>query len=136
MEKEDILEELGVQEPDEQEMASLLEKEDMDYLVGGKKISKRTLLVAIIAGTLIFSLLIGALYFITRTPEKISPEKVYQQKRAAFKTLLQEKQIPQEKIPAEILKLARDAETAYQQKQYKRALDLINRAIEKLRGIP
>lgn len=136
MEKEDILEELGIQEPDERKMASLLENEDMDYLVGGKKISKRTLLVAVIAGTLIFSLLIGTLYMITRTPEKISPEKVYQQKKATFKTLLQEKEIPQEKIPTEILKLARDAETAYQQRQYKRALDLINRAIEKLRGIP
>jgi len=49
MEREDILKELGIKEPQKEDIESILENENVDYLVGGKKISKRKLSLAIIA---------------------------------------------------------------------------------------
>ena len=37
MEREDILKELGIKEPQKEDIESILENENVDYLIGGKK---------------------------------------------------------------------------------------------------
>jgi chaperonin GroEL (HSP60 family) len=129
MEREDILKELGIKEPGKEDMESILEHEDVDYLIGGKKVSKRTLTLSILAGTLIFVLLISTFYFLT-----YSPEKEYRQKVDLFKRMIQEKNAEGKDVSL-VVELSRKAEIAYRNKEYNLALELIERAVEELRRL-
>ncbi|HHF09707.1 MAG TPA: DUF2226 domain-containing protein, partial [Methanomicrobia archaeon] len=129
MEREDILKELGIKEPQKEDIESILENENVDYLIGGKKISKRKLSLAIIAGTLIFVLLIGTFYFLTN-----SPEREYRDKVKIFKKMIQEKNLEGKDV-SHVVELSRKAEMAYRNGDYNLALELIKRAVEELRRL-
>ncbi|MCK4433560.1 MAG: DUF2226 domain-containing protein, partial [Methanomicrobia archaeon] len=129
MEREDILKELGIKEPGKEDMEAILEHEDVDYLIGGKKVSKRTLTLSILAGTLIFVLLISTFYLLT-----YSPEKEYRQKVDVFKRMIQEKNAEGKDVSL-VVELSRKAEIAYRNKEYNLALELIERAVEELRRL-
>jgi len=129
MEREDILRELGIKEPQKEDIESILENENVDYLIGGKKISKRKLSLAIIAGTLIFVLLIGTFYFLTN-----SPEREYRDKVKIFKKMIQEKNLEGKDV-SHVVELSRKAEMAYRNGDYNLALELIKRAVEELRRL-
>lgn len=129
MEREDILRELGIKEPQKEDIESILENENVDYLIGGKKISKRKLSLAIIAGTLIFVLLIGTFYFLTN-----SPEREYRDKVKIFKKMVQEKNLEGKDV-SHVVELSRKAEMAYRNGDYNLALELIKRAVEELRRL-
>ncbi|MCK4637676.1 MAG: hypothetical protein KAT49_07335 [Methanomicrobia archaeon] len=129
MEREDILKELGIKEPGKEDMEAILEHEDVDYLIGGKKVSKRTLTLSILAGTLIFVLLISTFYLLT-----YSPEKEYRQKVDLFKRMIQEKNAEGKDVSL-VVELSRKAEIAYRNKEYNLALELIERAVEELRRL-
>ncbi|RLF96492.1 hypothetical protein DRN50_01445 [Thermococci archaeon] len=126
MEREDILKELGIKEPQKEDIESILENENVDYLIGGKKISKRKLSLAIIAGTLIFVLLIGTFYFLTN-----SPEREYRDKVKIFKKMIQEKNLEGKDV-SHVVELSRKAEMAYRNGDYNLALELIKGAVEEL----
>jgi len=129
MEREDILKEMGIKDPQKEDMESILENENVDYLVGGKKISKRKLSLAIIAGTLIFVLLISTFYFLTN-----SPEREYRDKVRIFKKMIQEKNLEGKDV-SNVVELSRKAEIAYRNEDYNLALELIKRAVEELRRL-
>ena len=129
MDREDILKELGIKEPGKEEIKSILEKEDMDHLVGGKKISKKKLSLAFIGGTLIFILLISTFYFLTS-----SSEKEYRDQVRIFKKLLEEKRYEGKDV-SHVIDLSRKAEIAYRNRDYKQAMELIKKAIEELRRL-
>ncbi|MCD6466611.1 MAG: hypothetical protein J7L10_01660 [Methanomicrobia archaeon] len=129
MEREDILKERGIKELQKEDIESILENENVDYLIGGKKISKRKLSLAIIAGTLIFVLLIGTFYFLTN-----SPEREYRDKVKIFKKMIQEKNLEGKDV-SHVVELSRKAEMAYRNGDYNLALELIKRAVEELRRL-
>jgi hypothetical protein len=129
MEREDILKEMGIKEPQKEDIESILENENVGYLVGGKKISKRKLSLAVIAGTLIFVLLISTFYFLTN-----SPEREYRDKVRTFKKMIQEKNLEGKDV-SNVVELSRKAEIAYRNEDYNLALELIKRAVEELRRL-